>query len=94
MIKFWTLMSGTSYIASISNPSYTSNPKLAVKYESIKKADIAANEWKRKYGLPVMVHVFTARDWPMITSPTPADQSDYDTDYEDQAHQAFYNENL
>ena len=90
MVKFWTLMSGTSYIASISNPSYTSNPLLSVKYDSIKKADVAANEWKRKYGLPVMVHVFTARDWPMITSSTPVDQSDY----EDQAHSAFYGENL
>jgi len=78
MIKFWTLMSGTSYIASISNPSYTSNPKLAVKYESIKKADIAANEWKRKYGLPVMVHVIECINYK----------------YEDQAHQAFYGENL
>ena len=44
MVKFWTLLSGTSYIASISNPSYTQNPFCAVKYESIKKADIAANE--------------------------------------------------
>ena len=76
MIKFWTLLSGTSYIASISNPSYTHNPLCAVKYESIKKADIAANEWKRKYGLPVMVHVEEILD------------------YEDQAHSAFYSENL
>ena len=76
MVKFWTLMSGTSYIASISNPSYTHNPLCAVKYESIKKADIAANEWKRKYGLPVMVHVEEILD------------------YEDQAHSAFYSENL
>ena len=63
MVKFWTLMSGTSYIASISNPSYTQNPFCAVKYESIKKADIAANEWKRKYGLPVMVHVILEEDY-------------------------------
>ena len=90
MIKFWKLMSGTSYIASISNPSFTRNPMLAVMYDSIEKADIAANRWKRKYGEPVMVHVFTARDWPMITSSTPVDQSDY----EDQAHSAFYGENL
>ena len=63
MIKFWTLMSGISYIASISNPSYTRNPLCAVKYDSIKKADIAANEWKRKYGLPVMVQVITEDDY-------------------------------
>ena len=50
MVKFWTLMSGTSYIASISNPSYTRNPLCAVAYDSIKKADIAANRWKRKNG--------------------------------------------
>ena len=62
MIKFWTLLSGTSYIASISNPSFTHNPMLAVKYESIKKADIAANEWKRKYGDAVMVHVILEDD--------------------------------
>jgi hypothetical protein len=49
---------------------------LAVKYESIKKADIAANEWKRKFGLPVMVHVEEILD------------------YEDEAHSAFYSENL
>ena len=76
MIKFWTLLSGTSYIASIGEPSFTQNPMLAVKYESIKKADIAANEWKRKFGLPVMVHVEEILD------------------YEDQAHSAFYSENL
>ena len=75
-MKFWTLLSGTSYVASISNPSFTQNPMLAVKYESIKKADAAANEWKRKYGLPVMVHVEEILD------------------YEDEAHQAFYSENL
>ena len=57
MVKFWTLMSGTSYIASISNPSFTHNPMLAVKYGDIKTADAAANHWKRKHGLPVMVHV-------------------------------------
>jgi len=85
MIKFWTLMSGTSYIASISNPSYTSNPLCAVKYESIKKADIAANEWKRKYGLPVMVHVILEHDLTRYCS---------QDDYEDQAHSAFYGENL
>ena len=62
-MKFWTLLSGTSFVASISNPSFTHNPMLAVKYESIKKADIAANEWKRKYGLPVMVHVEEILDY-------------------------------
>ncbi len=85
MVKFWTLMSGTSYIASISNPSYTHNPLCAVKYESIKKADKAANEWKRKYGLPVMVHVILEHD---------VERYQLKDDYEDQAHQAFYNENL
>jgi len=84
-MKFWTLMSGTSYIASISNPSFTHNPMLAVKYESIKKADIAANEWKRKYGLPVMVHVILEHDVVRYQSKD---------DYEDQAHSAFYSKNL
>ena len=78
MIKFWTLLSGTSYIASISNPSYTSNPKQAVKYANIKIATAAADHWKRKHGFPVMVYVH------LLT----------DADYEDQAHQAFYGENL
>ncbi len=85
MVKFWTLMSGTSYIASISNPSYTHNPLCAVKYESIKKADKAANEWKRKYGLPVMVHVILEHD---------VERYQLKDDYEDQAHSAFYGENL
>jgi hypothetical protein len=62
-MKFWTLMSGTSYIASISDLSYTHNPMQAVKYANIKMASIAANEWKRKYGLPVMVHVEEIRDY-------------------------------
>jgi len=61
-MKFWTLLSGTSYVASISNPSFTSNPMLAVKYANIKMADVAANEWKRKYGLSVMVHVVSDLD--------------------------------
>tara|TARA_R110000765_G_scaffold44896_1_gene92838 strand:- start:512 stop:715 length:204 start_codon:yes stop_codon:yes gene_type:complete len=56
-IKFWTLLSGTSYIASIGNLELTSNPMNAVKYGDIKTADAAANHWKRKHGLPVMVHV-------------------------------------
>jgi len=85
MVKFWTLMSGTSYIASISNPSYTHNPLCAVAYDSIKKADIAANRWKRKYGLPVMVHVILEHD---------VEQYQSKDDYEDQAHSAFYGENL
>ena len=85
MVKFWTLMSGTSYIASISNPSYTHNPLCAVKYESIKKADVAANEWKRKYGLPVMVHVILEHDVNRY-------RERYDN--EDEAHRAFYGENL
>ena len=85
MVKFWTLMSGTSYIASISNPSYTSNPLCAVAYDSIKKADIAANRWKRKYGLPVMVHVILEHD---------VERYRAEDDYEDQAHSAFYGENL
>jgi len=85
MVKFWTLMSGTSYIASISNPSYTRNPLCAVKYESIKKADKAANEWKRKYGLPVMVHVILEHD---------VERYRLKDDYEDLAHSAFYGENL
>ena len=75
-MKFWTLLSGTSFVASISNPSFTHDPMLAVKYDSIKKADIAFNEFKRKYGLPAMVHVVEILD------------------YEDQAHSAFYGENL
>jgi hypothetical protein len=78
-------MSGTSYIASISNPSYTSNPLCAVAYDSIKKADIAANRWKRKYGLPVMVHVILEHDVARYQS---------EDGYEDQAHSAFYGENL
>ena len=85
MVKFWTLMSGTSYIASISNPSYTHNPLCAVAYDSIKKADIAANRWKRKNGLPVMVHVILEHDVVRYQSKD---------DYEDQAHSAFYGENL
>jgi hypothetical protein len=85
MVKFWTLMSGTSYIASISIPSYTSNPLCAVAYDSIKKADIAANRWKRKYGLPVMVHVILEHDVARYQS---------EDGYEDQAHSAFYGENL
>ena len=76
MIKFWTLMSGTSYIASIGEHSFTPWLDRAVAYDSIKKADIAANRWKRKYGEPVMVHVVEI------------------IDYEDQAHSAFYSENL
>ena len=56
-MKYWTLLSGTSYVASIGNLELTSNPKQAVKYANIKTADAAANHWKRKHGLPVMVHV-------------------------------------
>jgi hypothetical protein len=78
-------MSGTSYIASISNPSYTRNPLYAVAYDSIKKADIAANRWKRKYGLPVMVHVILEHD---------VERYRLQDDHEDQAHSAFYSENL
>jgi len=85
MVKFWTLLSGTSYIASISNHSFTRNPMLAVAYDSIKKADIAANRWKRKYGEPVMVHVILEHDVERYRSKD---------DYEDRAHSAFYGENL
>lgn len=75
-MKYWTLLSGTSYIASIGNLELTSNPKQAVKYANIKLASAAADHWKRKHGLPVMVHVEEILD------------------YEDQAHSAFYGENL
>ena len=85
MIKFWTLMSGTSYIASISNPSYTRNPLLAVMYDSIEKADIAANRWKQKYGEPVKLHLILEHDLTRYCS---------QDGYEDQAHSAFYGENL
>mgnify|MGYP003130263490 CR=1 FL=1 len=63
MIKFWTLMSGIDYISSIGEKTYTRNPLQAMKFGTIKKADIAANEWKRKYGLPVMVQVITEDDY-------------------------------
>ena len=85
MIKFWTLMSGIDYISSIGEKKYTRNPLQAMKFGSIKKADIAANEWKRKYGLPVMVHVILEDDLTRYCS---------QDDYEDQAHSAFYGENL
>ena len=63
MVKFWTIMSGIDYIASIGNKEYTRDPMQAMKFGSIKKADIAANEWKRKYGLPVMVHVIFEEEY-------------------------------
>ena len=90
-MKFWTLLSGTSFVASISNPSFTHDPMLAVMYDSIKKADIAAIKFKRKYGLPVMVHV-------VESLPESGDidirlERSY-TSYEDEAHSAFYGENL
>ena len=75
-MKYWTLLSGTSYVASIGNLELTSDPKQAVKYANIKLASAAADHWKRKHGLPVMVHVEEILD------------------YEDQAHSAFYGENL
>tara|TARA_R110002124_G_C8616416_1_gene485899 strand:+ start:248 stop:481 length:234 start_codon:yes stop_codon:yes gene_type:complete len=77
-MKYWTLLSGTSYVASIGNLELTSNPKQAVKYANIKLATAAADHWKRKHGLPVMVYVHLLSD----------------ADYEDQAHSAFYGENL
>ena len=65
MIKFWTLMSGIDYIASISNPSYTRNPLCAVKYESISYIDAIEKRLKvmdstalslcMEYSIPIVV---------------------------------------
>ena len=72
-MKYWTLLSGTSYVASIGNLELTSNPKQAVKYANIKLATAAADHWKRKHGLPVMVYVHLLSD----------------ADYEDQVQFSF-----
>lgn len=63
MVKFWTIMSGIDHIVDIDNKEYTRNPMQAMKFGSIKKADKAANEWKRKHGLPVMVQVILEEDY-------------------------------
>ena len=58
-IKFWTLLHGPgNYVTSMETDHETSkNPRDAVKYKDIWVATEAANEFKRKHGVDVMVHI-------------------------------------
>ena len=57
--KFWTLLHGPgNFVTSMETDHETSkDPKDAVKYQNIKIATKAADEFKRKHGVNVMVHV-------------------------------------
>ena len=57
--KYWTLLHGPGDFVTDTSTDHgiSKDPKDAVKYQNIKIATKAANEFKRKHGVNVMVHV-------------------------------------